>query len=1050
MNFYFLVGGESVKKTSKTVASLSLAAVLLLTSLPYNVYASEKLSRQELSKLNSITNAVVTEGTRTAKISPRLNTKSDKKVSVIVQFKSEPAAVSQEYRRGSRSTSSQESRVAREHSSFLKEARKKNIDLDVERQFSLVFNGMELTLPANEIPKLAELPQVQAVYENTTYSVPDVETADSGSYKYDIAPLKQIGVLDMWKEGLDGRGLKVGVIDTGVDYLHPDLKDAYKGGYDSFDNDKDPYEEAPISPDDDRRGTGYEGSSHGTHVAGTIVGRAKNKDSDVQVKGVAYAADLYVYRVLGRDGGSSAQVIDGIEKAVRDGMDVINLSLGAAMEKNADSPDSIAVNNAMRAGVITVIANGNSAQDEPGRYYYTAGSPAGAKLPITVGAVTPPSVLYDASATSSFGDTYNFHVMAWQINQNNFRDLIGTDPLPVVYANLGSAQDFANVDVKGKVALVSRGTLAFTDKILNAKKAGAAAIVIFNGNDKDGDGLADLDLPPQERGDYIDTILGDQMEGIPTFDMRGVEGRALAKELLSDPEKAQTLTFTFSGDYPTTNDPGDKVAGFSSRGPVMGDNYAIKPDVTAPGVSILSSVPAWGKLIEGAQYDKAYARFNGTSMATPHVAGLALLLKQAHPEWTPFEVKAALANTAERLYDEEGTLYDVYSQGAGRVNGLAAMKTPAVLQVLEPVTILNEDYEPETINNYTANTSFGLMKPGSAPVTKTLQLKNTSRVDVTYDAEVIMHTAVTTDPWHPKETPDVRDIKVKLSSDTISAKAKKRTKFTLSLAPDKDAEEGVYEGEVVLRSRDERYPDLHVPFVVHVGEKPEDTHFGLADMKLSSSTLSPDGDGKDDTITVEAELQATGVNLIELEAWSLDDTYIGTMAVRFNDFEPFEPGPFTISNIDGTYVTGSLVPRMLPPGKYKLRLVAYVIDPETGQVLDIYELWKALRVKEPVFDESAASEARSSLKETAAAFQADIVNTETIGEAVLALPTESEDVTYAVTKSSKPELIDNDGILVALPETESETVTLYVTISSKENPDEQETVKVKVTLKGQE
>ncbi|MGI6186724.1 MAG: peptidase, partial [Brevibacillus sp.] len=140
----------------------------------------------------------------------------------------------------------------------------------------------------------------------------------------------------------------------------------------------------------------------------------------------------------------------------------------------------------------------------------------------------------------------------------------------------------------------------------------------------------------------------------------------------------------------------------------------------------------------------------------------------------------------------------------------------------------------------------------------------------------------------------------------------------------------------------------------------------------------------------------------------------------------------------------------LPPGKYKLRLVAYVIDPETGQVLDIYELWKALRVKEPVFDEFAASEARSSLKETAAAFQADIVNTETIGEAVLALPTESEDVTYAVTKSSKPELIDNDGILVALPETESETVTLYVTISSKENPDEQETVKVKVTLKGQE
>jgi minor extracellular serine protease Vpr len=1039
-----------VKNTRKSVASLSLATALLLTALPYNVYASEKLSKQELSKLNSVTNAVVTEGTGTAKISPRLNTESSKKVSVIVQFKSEPAAVSQEYRRGSRSASSQESRIAREQSSFLKEARKKNIDLDVERQFSLVFNGMELTLPANDIPKLAELPQVQAVYENSTYSIPVVEPAQSDSYKYDIAPLKQIGVLDMWNAGLDGRGLKVGVIDTGVDYLHPDLKDAYRGGYDSFDNDKDPYEEAPISPEDDRRGTGYEGSSHGTHVSGTIVGRARNKQSDVQVKGIAYAADLYVYRVLGRDGGSSAQVIDGIEKAVRDGMDVINLSLGSDIEKNADSPDSIAVNNAMRAGVITVIANGNAAQDEPGRYYYTAGSPAGAKLPITVGAVTSPSKLYDASAASSLGQSYNFHVMAWQTNQDNFQELIGTDPLPVVYANLGSAQDFANVDVKGKVALVSRGTLAFTDKILNAKNAGAAAIVIFNGNDKDGDGQADLDLPPEERGDYIDTILGDQMEGIPTFDMKGMEGRTLAKELLSDPAKAASLTFTFSGDYPTTDDPGDKMAGFSSRGPVMGDNYAIKPDVSAPGVSILSSVPAWGKLIEDAEYDKAYARFNGTSMATPHVAGLALLLKQAHPEWTPFDVKAALANTAKPLYDEENTLYDVYSQGAGRVNGLAAMKTPAVLQTVEQVTILNEDYEPETITNYGANTSFGLMKAGSAPVSKTLQLKNTSKTDVSYDAEVIMHEAVTTDPWHPKETPDVSDIKVKLSSDTISAKAKKRTKFTLSLAPDSDAKEGVYEGEVLLKSRDKKYPDLHLPFVVHVGDKPEDTHFGLADMKLSSTILSPDGDGEDDTITVEAELQATGVNLIELEAWSLDDTYIGTMAVRFNDFQPFAPGPFTISNINGTYVTGSLVPKMLEPGKYKLRLVAYVIDPETGEVADTYELWKALRVKEAEIGENAKKQADSSLKETADAFKADVANTETIGEAVLALPKDTEDVTYEVTKSSKPELIDDKGVLVALPEKGSETVTLYVTITSKENPDEQETVKVKVTLKEQE
>lgn len=366
-----------MKKQAKSFIPLSLSAALLFSVAPGGVYASEDLSKRELSKLNSVTNAVVEQGAATAKISPRLNTTSRKEVSVIVQLQGEPAASEASYKRGSRSsaTRSAESRVSREQTSFLKEARKKNIDLHVERTFSHVFNGMEMTLPANEIESLASLPQVKAVYENTIYTIPDVEldAMNGREFKYDIAPLKQIGVLDMWDAGLTGKGLKVGVIDTGVDYLHPDLKDAYKGGYDSYDNDKDPYEEAPISPDDDAKGEGgYEGSSHGTHVSGTIVGRAKNKTSDVQVKGIAYEADLYVYRVLGRKGGSSAQVIDGIEKAVRDGMDVINLSLGADIEKNADSPDSIAVNNAMRAGVITVVANGNAASDEPGRFYYTA------------------------------------------------------------------------------------------------------------------------------------------------------------------------------------------------------------------------------------------------------------------------------------------------------------------------------------------------------------------------------------------------------------------------------------------------------------------------------------------------------------------------------------------------------------------------------------------------------------------------------------------------------------------------------------------------------
>lgn len=167
-------------------------------------------------------------------------------------------------------------------------------------------------------------------------------------------------------KGLNGAGIKVGVIDTGIDYEHPDLKEAYKGGYDSFEQDNDPYEEPFLEKENDPFGTGFSGTTHGTHVSGTIAGKAANKSSDIVQKGIAYKSDLYVYKVLGRNtktgrsSGSSAQVIDGIERAVKDGMNVINLSLGSDSEKDPNSPDSIAINNAVLSGVVAVIANGNA------------------------------------------------------------------------------------------------------------------------------------------------------------------------------------------------------------------------------------------------------------------------------------------------------------------------------------------------------------------------------------------------------------------------------------------------------------------------------------------------------------------------------------------------------------------------------------------------------------------------------------------------------------------------------------------------------------------
>lgn len=1039
-----------MKKITR-LSSLTLAAALFFSGLPYHAYASEELSQRDLEKVNEVTKAVVKLGEGTAKIASGLNTKSSKNVSVIVQLVSEPGIVARQPGKKVKSMSVREleRNVEKEQDAFLKKAKSENIKLKVGRKFTHVLNAVEVTLPANKIEELAKLPNIKAVYENTQYTIPDVDvdqlSDDTSKPKYDIGPLKQIGVLDLWEKGLNGDGLKVGVIDTGVDYLHPDLKDAYKGGYDSYDKDSDPYEEAPIPADEDPDGTGYEGSAHGTHVSGTIVGRAKNDTSDVQVKGIAYESDLYVYRVLGRYGGSSAQVIDGIERAVKDGMDVINLSLGSDIEKNADSPDSIAVNNAMLAGVITVVASGNAADKEQGRWFYTAGSPAGAKLPITVGAVTSPSVLYDGSAQSSFGANYKFHLMAWQINKDNFAELIGTDPLPVVYANLGSENDFAQVDVSGKIALVSRGVLPFDTKISNARKAGAKAIVIFNGNDKDGDGLADLDL--SDRTGYIGTVLGDQMESIPTFDMSGTEGRELAKQLLADPEKAAALTFTFSSEYPSTNSSGDNMASFSSRGPVLGEEYSIKPNVSAPGVSVLSSVAAWGKELPEADYNLAYARYNGTSMATPHVAGLSLLIKQAHPDWTPFDVKAALSNTANRIADEEGTPYDVYSQGAGRVDGVAAVKTPALLQTVEKISILDENLEPRTISYNGDNLSFGLVRAGSKPITKTLQLKNTGNKDVEYEAEVIMHDQVTSDPYKPQPATNVNDIKVELSTDEVEADGNDTETFTLKLSSARTTKTGVYEGEVLLRSKDGN-PDLHLPFAVHIGDEPEETNFGFANVKLSDTVISPDGKGKDDAFTLEALLQATDVNVIEVQAWSYDDTYIGSMAALFKDYQMIPRGIIKFSNLDGTYYDGSSgEAKQLGNGKYKLRLIGALIDPtkpEAEQLVKYYEAWKAFAIENA--GNGTPQSAAKLVKEAAANFKGEVTNTTELDKPVLRLPDDTQEVTFKVTNSTDDAFISDEGVLLQLPAKSKKTVTLTVTISSTEDVSVKETKKVKVTL----
>ena len=181
-------------------------------------------------------------------------------------------------------------------------------------------------------------------------------------------------------------------------------------------------------------------------------------------------------------------------------------------------------------------------------------------------------------------------------------------------------------------------------------------------------------------------VLGDSLKYIPFIDMPGKMGRAIANYVL---QTGEPLQFTFGNEFMKLQPAGDTIADFSSRGPNSDGNYGIKPDLSAPGVNIYSTLPAYGKQRSiRISYEHAYGRISGTSMATPHVAGVALLLKQKHPDWSPADIRAALANTADELSTTKGDLYDVYSQGAGRVNIAQAIKTPAILQAMDTLRFM--------------------------------------------------------------------------------------------------------------------------------------------------------------------------------------------------------------------------------------------------------------------------------------------------------------------------------------------------------------------------
>ncbi|UPM54114.1 S8 family serine peptidase [Gottfriedia acidiceleris] len=734
---------------------------------------------------------------------------SDKNVSVIVQFNSDPSnvAVLEAAIDGKSLTKeSAKEQVDKEHKvfkedvgKFVKVKEKKNAPV-ITKTYKTAFNGAAITLPANQVKELLKSDAVKAIYKDVTFNVDpvkeDVPTDIASKTTTSVDSISYLNVDMLHKEGITGKGVKIGVLDTGIDYNHPDLKDAFKGGYDFVDNDNDPmeatYKDWQASKQPETNGNGSYYTEHGTHVSGTIVGQNKGENG-VSVEGVAPDADLYMYRVLGPYGtGSTENILAGIDKAVQDGMDVINLSLGAAIN-NPYYPSSTAINYAVLNGVTAVVSAGNS-----GPKAYTLGSPGTAAFALTVGASDVPTSITTFDGKVAGGWSTDLVSMARSF-ADSFNSLEGKS-LELVDVGLGTLNDYKNKNVAGKIAFVQRGNFALVDKVKFAKQNGAKAVIMYNNVDG-----------------HVGSNLGESMEYIPAFSMTKKAG----EELKAKNANGNT-TFTFTNLKEVTTE-GDKLADFSSRGPVKG-NFQMKPEITAPGVSVLSTVPSYIANHDTPEdYRYAYQRLDGTSMASPFAAGVAALLIGQNPNLQPADVKSILMNTADKLNGN----YSVFEVGAGRVDPYQALHTQTEIKVQDE-TLIPVGNDLINAKNETGGLSFGkqVVKDDSElKVKKDIEFKNNSDKKKTFDVKVV-------DNANGKnglqENGVVLDISNSIKVDKNTVKTVKAT-----LTVPSTAKIGYYEGYVLLTNSEDKTEQYRIPFSFKKSDEGFDT------LSLSSHAISP-------------------------------------------------------------------------------------------------------------------------------------------------------------------------------------------------------------------
>ncbi|MGE7693795.1 S8 family serine peptidase [Lysinibacillus sp. NPDC094177] len=461
-------------------------------------------------------------------------------------------------------------------------------------------------------------------------------------------------------QSFTGKGVKVAVIDSGVDRTHPDLKKNYLKGYDFVDNDNNP---------EDTEG-------HGTHVAGIIAANGS-------MKGIAPDASILAYRVFDdQKGGDTETIVKAIHQAIKDGAQIINLSLGESY-KGTDSPLNKAVQEAIAKNITVIVAAGNAGPEQ-----WTVNSLASTPEAITVGNIKQQGMSNTVLHIPGMQQDIEFHPL--------FEDqVLNPGKHTVAYLqNLNLDTIKKQNDLKNKIVIIDHiDEEQFEDSLQELQKRGVEAIFVPN-----EDSTETVEMTTHLYNTDTTNTTNNNAFPIPM----SFNSKTEIEMLIKAAKEQKTVTIV--------QDTEARISSSSSNGPTVG-SWQIKPDLAAPGTNIESTVPLnfeFNSPDVKPSEKEGYAIMSGTSMAAPYVAGAAALLKQAHPDWSPYEIRAALTSTTKLIKNRQGQVITPLAQGSGEINVEKALKAEIL-----PLT---------------NNLNFGLLhaNTGTKNVVRKLRIENVS------------------------------------------------------------------------------------------------------------------------------------------------------------------------------------------------------------------------------------------------------------------------------------------------------------------------------------